>query len=102
MPKINIGFDDNFFKLVTISNVDFTEDSSVKIDVLNQVSLSLVNYGTETIEYSFNGNKLHGDLRPNTPTEAIFFDDRRVDQIWLRSPTGTTCEVRVEAWARFN
>jgi len=100
MPKINVGYDTNFFQLITISNTEFPDDSSVKINIKDQQCVSLVNYGSATVEYSFNGNILHGDLRPDTPTEGVIFDNRRVDQIWLRSPTGVACEIRVEAWAK--
>ena len=100
MSKINIGYDTNFFQLITISNTEFPDDPSVRINIKDQQCLSLVNYGNATIEYSFNGNILHGDMRPNTPTEGIIFDNRRAGQIWLRSPTGVACEIRVEAWAR--
>jgi len=63
-----------------------------------QVSFSIVNEGTQVIEYSFNGNTLHGDLTPGTPTQAIIFDNRRVSRIWFRtSAPGQT--IRVEAWA---
>lgn len=100
MPNINIGFDTNFFQLLSVGNIDFTEDASTRVNIKDQQCLSFVNYGTATIEYSFNGHTLHGDMRPDTPTEGIVFDNRRAGQIWFRSPTGVTCEVRVEAWSR--
>jgi hypothetical protein len=41
---------------------------------------------------------LHGDLTPNSPTESIIFNSRRVPAIWFR--TGGSCLIRIEAWTR--
>jgi len=98
-PPTTQGKDFNFFQKVTVNNANFPHNNEdIAINFRGQVSFSLVNEGTEVIEYSFNGNTLHGDLTPGTPTAAIFFDNRRISRIWFRT-TVPGQVVRVEAWA---
>jgi len=89
----------NFFQKVTFSNTDFAVDPDILIDIRYATqSFSLVNEGTTVIEYSFDGVNLHGDMTPETPTAAIFFDNRLVTKMWFRVPLGGASLVRVEAW----
>lgn len=69
----------------------------------NAKSFLLINEGTaetNTVEYSFNGTTVHGELVPGTVTEGIAFDNRPVDLIWFRLKSGSTgpVTIRVEAW----
>lgn len=95
-PKIQ-GKDYNFFAKVNVTDVTFPTNSQVTIPFAGQTGFSLVNQGSSLVEYSFNGNTLHGDLTPSSPTAAIIFDYRRISAIWFRS--SAPCIVRVEAWA---
>ena len=98
MKKRNHGRDDNYFKKLTFSNTDWNEDSDFTIQIIGQFSFSLLNEGDEIIEYSFNGNNLHGDMTPGKPSAGMTFDNRRISAIWVRSPSGNPTTLRVEAW----
>lgn len=96
-PKTQ-GKDYNFFTKISIIDTSFPNESQVTIPFIDQVGFSLINEGSVKIEYSFNGNTLHGDLTPGTPTAAIIFDERRIPAIWFRASAPST--IRVEAWAK--
>lgn len=96
--KIEFGRDHNFFEKTTVNDAAFPDSANVLINVRYVNGFSLVNEGSAVVEYSFNGNTVHGDLTPGTPTEAIFFDNRRVSKIWFRTASAGQI-VRVEAWA---
>ena len=102
---ITNGTDFNFFEIVTVNKQEFmpngNDDADVFINIKNQITVSLCNYGGQTVEYSFNGTTVHGDMRPGTPTQAIFFDNRKVSKVWFRVPSGLPVEMRVEAWGGF-
>jgi|SRR3990167_6921358 len=97
---INQGKDYNHFSKITITGTGFPTDAQVVFNFRGEQTFSFVNEGVSVIEYSFNGNTLHGDLTPATPTAAIFFDNRRVSRIWFRVPSGVASVIRVEAWAK--
>lgn len=99
--KINHGRDSNFFKKITFNNTDWSEDAEFIFNLPGQFSFSLLNENTnaaEIIEYSFNGNTLHGDMTPTKASHGVVFDNRRVSKIWVRSPSGASVTLRVEAW----
>ena len=95
-PKTQ-GKDFNFFAKITVTDTTFPNESQVTIPFAGQFGFSLVNEGSDVIEYSFNGNTLHGDLTPGTPTAGMIFDNRRISAIWFRSNSSSV--IRVEAWA---
>lgn len=96
--KINQGKDFNFFQRIQVTNTTFSSDADVLINIKGQQHFSMINEGM--VEYSFNGNVLHGDMVPGTPSVALTFDDRRVSKVWFRSPGGGSNEIRFEAWAK--
>lgn len=96
LPKTQ-GKDYNFFVKINITDTTFPSNSQVMIPFADQFGFSLVNEGSSVVEYSFNGNTLHGDLTPGTPTAAIIFDNRRIPAIWFRASSPSI--VRIEAWA---
>lgn len=98
--SINYGKDPNFFKQITVNELAFPSTPQVVINVSGVNHLSIVNLGTtagQTVEYSFNGNVLHGNCIPGTPRAGIVFDDRRVSYIWFRT-TADASDVTIEAW----
>lgn len=95
---ITKGKDFNFFQKVNVSQTTFGGESHIIFNFRNQCCFSMVNEGSGVVEYSFNGEVLHGDMTPGTSTEAMLFDNRRVSKIWFRVVSGTHI-VRVEAWA---
>lgn len=95
-PKM-YGKDYNFFTKINVTDTAFPNESQVTIPLAGQYGFSLINEGSSVVEYSFNGNVLHGDLTPSTPSAAIIFDNRRISAIWFRASSASV--VRVEAWA---
>ncbi len=67
---ITDGVDFNFFQKVIVTNTTFGVGADgYAADVLillrgNVIGFTLVNEGSEVVEYSFNGNTLHGDMTP--------------------------------------
>lgn len=54
---------------------------------------------TDVIQYSFDGETVHGDMTPTMPSEGIVFDNRFQNKVWFRRVTpGDAVLVRVEAW----
>jgi hypothetical protein len=101
-PKgpITSGVDKNFFDRLTVTNTDFNNIA----DVICQFKgahkfLNMLNEDAVVIEYSFNGNTVHGDLAiSGSPGEEVEFPARVFSKIWFRVAAGTGT-VRVEAYA---
>ena len=91
----------NFFTKLNISNTAFVSAQRAKWD-FNSVGLALLvesDNALDAIEYSFDGEIVHGDLTPLLPSEGIVFDNRYENNVWFRAKnTGRTVLVRVEAW----
>lgn len=94
---ITQGKDYNYFSRLTISSATFSNDPNCQFAFRGNPSFSLINDGAGIIEYSFNGNTVHGDLVPNTPYAAMVFNLKGVNQIWFRLKSGSASDVRVEA-----
>jgi len=91
----------NHFSKLTVSTTDFAdkfvtwEFISAGIMLLNENSSA-----SDVIQYSFDGETLHGDLTPGTLSAAMSFDNRKESKIYFRLAAGaTTAVVRVETWA---
>jgi len=95
---ITNGKDFNFFDIIAVSNTSFSSDASVVINIKRQRGLMLTNYGTDIVTYSFNGTTEHGDMRFNTPSAHLVFENRPITKIWFKVASGSA-NVRVEAWA---
>ncbi len=91
------GKDFNYFRKITVTNTTFPSESQVMFNFKGQCGFSIINEGSTLVEYSFNGNTLHGDLTPGSSTASLTFSNRRVPAIWFRSASSTV--VRIEAWA---
>lgn len=92
----------NFFAKLSISTTSFgTLGHKAKWD-FNSVGLALLvesNESTDVVQYSFDGETVHGDLTPLLPSEGIVFDNRFENTVWFRRATpGDPVTVRVEAW----
>ena len=102
-PKgpITYGRDFNFFKNVTPGSSTlgtFTFDCDVVITFPSYTVTFWMGsgLGAGTIQYSFNGNTVHGtiDSTGSTAPASLTFENRQLSKIWF-SGTGV---VRVEAW----
>lgn len=74
---------DQFIKFSTYGVIFNTEGSS-----------------TNTVEYSFDGHTVHGELVPGTNRATLTFLNRVMSMIWFRVKSGSSgpITVSVEAW----
>ena len=92
--KITAGIDFNRFFEITVNNAAFHAEVDVQLLIRGpSLHFYIRNTGVSSVEFSFNGNTVHGRLAPNSERLYPF---RRVSKIWFRS-AGTTVEI--EAWA---
>lgn len=101
LGKKDYGKSNNFFAKPTVTHTaaGYPNTPQVFVNLYGQYSFSLVNEGDVVVEYSFDGHHTHGDMTPDSPTEAMFFDNRPVSRIFFRLPNGGgPVTVRVEAW----
>lgn len=100
MTAITNGKDFNLFEKITVTSATFTTEADTVINFRHQRGLSLWNMsGSTTVEYSFNGTTIHGELVGGTAYAGFVWENRVVSQIWLRITSGVSANVRVEAWA---
>lgn len=94
---ITSGIDFNRFAEVAVTSSTFDGYSADVLLLIRGPSLSFYirNSGSNSVEYSFNGNTLHGRIPSNSER---FFPRRRVSKVWLRVRAGSTT-VEIEAWA---
>lgn len=97
---ITQGFDTNFFRKVTVSSTTFPDECDIFINIRGICSFTMMNEGTDIVEYSFNRGTIHGDMIPGKPSEALSFDNRIVSKVWFRAPNGGSHVIRFEAWAK--
>lgn len=101
--KIVLGRDFNYYNKVNVTVGSFASACDVLITFTTQTVMLLnEDTGSDVVEYSFNGNTLHGELDPSLPTKAMTFDNRVISKIWFRVKSGSTgpIVVRIDAWAR--
>jgi len=117
VTKKNLGRDFNFFGKKAVSATAFGGDGyaagdGYTCDLFITFPTTGIIFNTEgtsattsIVEYSFNGNTVHGELVPNTATvngrATLTFYNRRVTAIWFRLKSGSSgpVTVSVEAWA---
>jgi len=91
----NTGKDFNFFKTVTAIAGNWPLDINTEPDVLMRFRgarrIMFVCASGTNIEYSFNGNTMHGRISAD---QIFTFDIRNEDKIWFRG----SGEVDVHAW----
>lgn len=91
--------DNNFFGKYRISSTSFEVAATWNFISIGIALMVESNNGSDVIQYSFDGETVHGDMTPLMPSEAIIFDSRFVDKVWFRRATpGDPVVVRVESW----
>lgn len=90
----------SYFRRINVANAAFNSDADVVLNFRGRGSFTLQNEGTGIIEYSFNGNILHGDSNAAKYSGTLTFTDRAETLIWFRLKSGTASDIRIEAWAR--
>ena len=101
----NNGKDRNFFQKVSVTSSSFGAVSvdgnqpDMMITFLTQGAMFL-NLGTGVVEFSFNGNTVHGELNSANPSSGLTFNDRIISKIWFRVQSGSSgpIVVSVSAW----
>lgn len=87
----------NFFAVISVDGYSFPTDSQVYFGFISQ-GISLLNRGSKIIQYSFDGETVHGDLNPDDASKGLTFDGRFEDRIWFKGDDGYG-SVRVESWS---
>lgn len=95
---ILLGKDFNKFENVSVTAATFPSEPQFVINFKGQEGLLMVLKSGGPIEYSFNGNTIHGELEFGTDLSQVQFDHRRVSHIWFRTNGGSGV-VAVHAWA---
>ena len=102
-PKatISYGRDHNFFANVTPTvavGSPFNTDADVVITFSTTAVTFTIASGTTPVQYSFNGNTIHGDMGgPSggiTGITTLTFQNRVISKIWFKGAV----PIRVEAW----
>jgi hypothetical protein len=97
--KINQGADFNFFRKIVITNGSFPAEAQVVFNIKHLQNFTMMNEGPGDVEYSFNGNVLHGDMVTGAESQNLIFNNRRVSFIWFRLTAGMSATIRIEGWA---
>jgi hypothetical protein len=102
------GRDFNFYQKKAVTNTTFgTSADGYAADMVitfSTQSVMFLNEGTtstQVVEYSFNGNTVHGELDPSLPSRTFMFENRVIGAIWFRLKAGSSgpVNVRVDAWS---
>lgn len=98
------GVDFNSFTKVSVSATSFsTTDPDVILSWQPRgMIFNTEGSSTNTVEYSFNGTTVHGELVPGGNRATLTFYDRCQAMIWFRVKSGSTgpITVSVEAWSQ--
>jgi len=100
------GRDYNFYQKIDVNWDKFGgsshdgNQSDVFIKMGSNTMMLLNENSDGVVEYSFNGETVHGELDPTLPTRGMTFDNRPVSRIWFRVKSGSSgpIKVRIDAW----
>jgi hypothetical protein len=88
------GTDFNFYQEVVVSGVTEFPDMPQAIMGFRGPRRMMFICPSGTVEYSFNGNTVHGKAVNGEPSERLDFGTRAGDKIWVRG-TGT---LQIHCW----
>lgn len=86
----------NYFRIITVDGYAFPTEPQASFG-FNSQGFVFMNRSAHTLEYSFDGNTVHGDLSPSFAAENLMFTSRCECKVWFRGQDGYG-DVRVEAW----
>jgi len=92
-----MDYNDHYFQEISVSNSEFTSLPTVDWK-FKSVGIVIVNIGTGSIEYSFNGCRLDGKL--DCLVRSISLDNKSVSRIWFRVTAGDNSIIRINAWPK--
>ena len=100
IAPITIGFDYNFFQKLSVTNVGTFNHNSDMLITFSTQTVMFLNLGSGVVEFSFNGNTVHGELNSANPSAGLAFDNRVISGIWFRVQAGSTAPINisVQAW----
>lgn len=101
------GRDYNYFNKVAVNWTTFGGGNNGNPDIFISFTtqgvqfLNLGSGGTNIVEFSFNGQTVHGELNPTNATQGLTFDARIVSLVWFRVQAGSSgpVSVSISAWA---
>lgn len=101
----NQGKDFNFFEKLSVTATTFGGNSidGYQPDMIITFTTNgviFINEGTGVVEYSFNGNTVHGELDSTKASAELIFNDRVVSMIWFRVKSGSSGPIiiSVHGW----
>ena len=103
---ITIGKDHNYFQKVAVNTSTFGGGSvsGQQPDIIipfQTYGVIFLNEGTGVVEYSFNGNTVHGELDSTLASKGLSFDNRVISLVWFRVKSGSTgpITISIQAWS---
>jgi len=97
VSPITTGKDFNYYSSIVIpASAAFPSDPQAQITFRGPQKLRFDLTAGTSLEYSFNGNTVHGDMNSGNNTKTLDFEVRSNKLIWFRSAGGAT--VRIEAY----
>jgi hypothetical protein len=117
--SVTLGTDRNFFQKLSVSATGFGSNNATspyvpgsqpdmivpfntQCVIFTNLSLASGTYAANTVvEYSFNGQVVHGELGSSSANISLTFQNRPVAKIWFRLQTGSSGPiiVSVQAWS---
>jgi len=117
--SVTLGYDRNFFQKLSVTATGFGSNNATSPYVPGPQPDMIIPFNTEcviltnlslgdgytvggsVVEYSFNGQVVHGELGSSTQNVSLTFQNRPVAKIWFRLQSGTAgpVNVSVQAWS---
>lgn len=91
-----LGKDRFYFEKKTISSSTFNTDADFAVALISKNSILITNEGSGSIEYSFDGVKVHGQLNPALGKTSIVVNDASIVKIWFKLQSGVPSVVSVQ------
>jgi hypothetical protein len=99
MPQVKKWKDTNYFHKFEVTSTTFKLLANWNFNSTGIALMVESDNREDVVQYSFDGENVHGDMTPMMPSEAIIFDNRIASKIWFRlANPGDPVLVRVEAW----
>lgn len=121
--SVTLGYDRNFFQKLSVTATTFGGNNSTSLYVPGPQPDMIISFNTQCViltnldavfntgtdgyaagavlEYSFNGQVVHGELGSSSQNVSLTFQNRPVAKIWFRIQGGSTgpINVSVQAWS---
>lgn len=117
--SVTLGYDRNFFQKISVTATGFGSNNAgspyvpgpqpdmiipfnTQSVILTNLSLASGTYASgSVVEYSFNGQTVHGELGSSSANISLTFENRIVAKIWFRLQTGSSgpVSISVQAWS---